>query len=91
MSKYVRAVLSASVFLFVASTVARPSECDRRPGISRRAHPPAGFGRLSEAKQAAVRPHSEWRETQVASPVPASHAGCVSLACPGAIVMGVGF
>lgn len=85
-------MLSASIFLFVASTAARTSECDRPPAILRRAYPPSGINRRTEVKPAATRPLPRaWRETRLAPPGAAPHVGCVSFACPGAIVMGVGF
>lgn len=73
-------MLSASVFLIVASAAAQTSRCDQpTPATARKAAP-----RL--AARGPLR--APWRETRLgSSPRPA----CVSLACPDAIVLGVGF
>ena len=82
-------MLSASVFLFVACTAARTSECDQpAPAVARKAAQPR-LVRPGEMRLAARGPlGAPWRETRLGSP---SRPGCASLACPGAIVLGVGY
>jgi len=85
-------MLSASVFLLVASTAARTSECDQPPPVilRRSAHPQPRTPRPAEARRAALEPlRAPFRETQLGSAQ--LHSTCVSLACPGAIIIGVGF
>lgn len=83
-------MLSAGLFVAVAASSARTSECRQpRPAVIGKATP-ARAAHPSNMRKAAPSPRDRsLREARLGAS--ARGSGCVSLACPGAIMLGVGF
>lgn len=89
MRQSTRAMLSASVFLFVACTAARTSECDQpAPAVARKAAQPRQARPVEMRLAARGSFRAPSREATLGSP---SRPACASLGCPGAIVLGIGY